>query len=466
MAGVPTPTLPRIPRWISLRNSLRFAYNPIATLDQYVAEYGPTFEFYLGGMVKGILTTDPGLAQHVLQKEHRKWRKSPIQTERMGYFLGNGLLTSDGDYWLRQRRLIQPGFHRKRLAGLTAIMNQEVDDFLDRRFEPALAAGQPIDMSPMMMELAFRVVAKSLFTTALTEEDLTLLADTVTVVQSFIARTFRQPYLIPWFRFSGQYREHKELSDRFEGVILKYIQGRRSSGERNDDLLQMLLEARYEDTGEGMTDRQLVEESAILFVAGHETTANALSWAWFLLGQHPEVVERLRREHEAVLGGREPAFEDLPKLEYTQQVIDEAMRLFPPAWITDRLCVEDDQYGELPLPKGSRVVAYIWGIHRRPGLWDEPGVFRPERFSRERRKEYHPFAYMPFGGGPRLCIGNNFALMEMQLVLVKMLRRYELEWSPGFEPELQPLITLRPRNGVLMRVRRKGEQTGVEGLNG
>ena len=183
------PSLPAIPRWATLRNSLRFAYNPIATLNQYVADYGPTFEFYLGGMVKGILTTDPGLAQHVLQKEHRKWRKSPIQTERMGYFLGNGLLTSDGDYWLRQRRLIQPGFHRKRLAGLTGIMNQEIEDFLEHRFEPALAAGQPVDMSPLMMELAFRVVAKSLFTTSLQEEDLAFLRDTVTVVQAFITRT-------------------------------------------------------------------------------------------------------------------------------------------------------------------------------------------------------------------------------------------------------------------------------------
>ncbi|MCB9348376.1 MAG: cytochrome P450 [Lewinellaceae bacterium] len=446
------PSLPAIPRWATLRNSLRFAYNPIVALDQYVAEYGPTFEFYLGGMVKGILTTDPGLAQHVLQKEHRKWRKSPIQTERMGYFLGNGLLTSDGDYWLRQRRLIQPGFHRKRLAGLTGIMNQEIEDFLEQRFQPALAGGQPVDMSPLMMELAFRVVAKSLFTTSLQEEDLAFLRDTVTVVQAFITRTFRQPYLIPWFRFSGLYREHKALSEKFDAIILQHIQARRSSNERHDDLLQMLLEARYEDTGKGMDDRQLTEESAILFVAGHETTANALSWMWHLLGQHPEVVARLRQEHEAVLGGREPGFEDLPQLEYTLQVIDEAMRLYPPAWITDRLCVEDDQYGDLPLPKGSRVVAYIYGIHRRPSLWDDPEAFRPERFSRERKKEYHPFAFMPFGGGPRLCIGNNFALMEMQLVLVKILQRYKLESAPGFEPELQPLITLRPRNGVMVRV--------------
>ncbi|MCB9266473.1 MAG: cytochrome P450 [Lewinellaceae bacterium] len=455
MASVFSSTLPSIPRWKSLRNSLRFAHNPIATLDQYISEYGPTYEFHLGGMVRGILTTDPGLAQHVLQKEHRKWRKSPIQTERMGHFLGNGLLTSDGEYWLRQRRLIQPGFHRKRLAALTTIMNREIDEFLNSRFEPALATGEPIDMSPMMMELAFRVVAKSLFNTGLDEEGLNFLGDTVTILQGFITRTFRQPYLIPWLRFSGQYRKHELLAEKFEKMILERIQGRRASGERHDDLLQMLLEARYEDTGEGMTDRQLLEESAILFVAGHETTANALSWAWHLLARHPEAVERLRREHNTVLGGREPAFEDLPRLEYTQQVIDEAMRLYPPAWITDRLCVEDGEYGGLPLPKGSRVVIYIWGIHRKPGLWEAPEAFRPERFSRERKGEYHPFAYMPFGGGPRLCIGNNFALMEMQLVLVKMLQRYEMSEVPGFEPGLQPLITLRPGNGVLVQVEKR-----------
>lgn len=455
MSDATIPSLPRVPRWKSLRNSLRFAYNPIATLDQYVAEYGPTFEFYLGGVVKGILTTDPGLAQFVLQKEHRKWRKSPIQTERMGHFLGNGLLTSDGDYWLRQRRLIQPGFHRKRLAGLTDIINREIDAFLERRFEPAPDAGQPVDVAPLMMELAFRVVAKSLFTTDLNEESLAFMSNALTEVQSFIARTFRQPYLIPWFHFSGLYREQEALANKFDNIILNYIQARQSSNVQYDDLLQMLLDARYEDTGEGMTDRQLVEESAILFAAGHETTANALTWICYLLGKHQEEVEKLRREHEAVLSGREPGFEDLLRLEYTQRVIDEAMRLYPPAWITDRLCVEDCQYEDLPLPKGSRVVAYIWGIHRHPGLWEDPGAFRPERFRPELRKNYHSFAYMPFGGGPRLCIGNNFALMEMQLVLVKMLRRYDIELIPGLEPELQPLITLRPGNGVMARVGRR-----------
>lgn len=456
MAEAPVPsTLPGVPRWKSLRNSMRFAYDPIAAIDQYIAEYGHTFEFYLGGVIKGILTTDPGLIQHVLQKEHRKWRKTPIQTERLGHFLGNGLLTSDGDYWLQQRRLIQPGFHRQRLAGLTAIMNREIDDFLEQRFEPCLSSGQALDLAPMMMELAFRVVAKSLFTAGLREDELDFLSDTVTRIQDFITRTLRQPYLMPWFRLSGQFGEHEALSEKFDNIILKHIQARRQPAQPHDDLLQMLLDARYEDSGKGMTDQQLVEESAILFVAGHETTANALSWAWYLLGRHPEVMERLRREHSEVLAGREPDFENLPRLEYTRQVIDEAMRLYPPAWITDRLSIEDGQYGELFLPKGSRVVAYIYGVHHRPSLWEDPEAFRPERFSREHNGKGAPFAYLPFGGGPRLCIGNNFALMEMQLVLVKMLERYELELLPGHEPGLQPLITLRPRNGVWMKVYKK-----------
>ena len=461
MPEVSIPTLPAVPRWKSLRNSLRFAHNPISIIDQYVAKYGETYEFHLGGVVKGILTVDPGLAQHVLQKEHRKWRKSPVQTERMGYFLGNGLLTSDGDYWLRQRRLIQPGFHRKRLAGLVEIMSSEIDDFLEDRFEPAVAAGQRVDMSPMMMELAFRVVAKSLFTTDLEEEDLHFLSAAISDVQAFITRTFRQPYLIPWFRFSGQYQTHKALANKYEDIILRYIHARRRSNDNYDDLLQMLLDSRYEDTDQGMSDRQLVEESAILFAAGHETTANALSWAWYLLGKHPEVVDRLRQEHREVLNGQPPGFDTLPQLEYTQQVINEVMRLYPPAWITDRLCIEDNQYAQHLLPKGSRVVTYIYGIHHRPDLWEEPEAFRPERFSKEARKEQHPFAYLPFGGGPRLCIGNNFALMEMQLVLIKMLQRYEIELVPGFEPGLQPLITLRPRNGVLVHVKKGGPQLHI-----
>ena len=455
MPATPFQSLSSIPRWKSLRNSLRFAHNPITVLNENTQHYGHTYRFHLGGFLPGILTTDPGLIQHILQRQHRSWRKSPVQTELLGEFLGNGLLTSDGEYWLRQRRLIQPGFHRARLEALSGIMLKEVDDFLDNRFEPAIRKSTLVDLAPLMMELAFRVVAKSLFTTDLREEDVQLLSRNVTAIQAYIMRTLRQPYLMPWFRLSGQAHRHKELSRQSDLTIMRYIQARRQSGVRNDDLLQMLLDARYEDTGQGMTDQQLMEEAAILFVAGHETTANALSWTWYLLSQHPSVVSRLREEFDSVLGGRPPVFADLPRLQYSMQVIEESMRLYPPAWITDRLAVEDNEYEGLFLPKGSRVVAYIYGVHHRPDLWPDPEAFRPERFAREEKGAYHSFAYMPFGGGPRQCIGNNFALMEIQLILLRMLSRYDMELDPGHEIGLEPLVTLRPRFGMRMIVKNR-----------
>jgi cytochrome P450 len=213
----------------------------------------------------------------------------------------------------------------------------------------------------------------------------------------------------------------------------------------------MLLDARYEDTGEGMNEKQLLDETLILFVAGHETSANALTWTWYLLSQHPEAVVKIRREIVEKIGDRPPEFADLPKLEYLTQVIEESMRLFPPAWITDRVAVDDDQYNGIDIPKGIAVVTYIYGAHHSPDYWPEPEKFIPERFSKENKKKQAPFSYLPFGGGPRLCIGNNFAMMEMQLALARLVPRYDFQLAEGQSIELQPLITLRPKNGIMMK---------------
>jgi cytochrome P450 len=217
----------------------------------------------------------------------------------------------------------------------------------------------------------------------------------------------------------------------------------------------MLLDARYEDTGEGMNDQQLFEECAILFVAGHETSANALAWTWYLLAQHPDVVQKAREELATVLGDRQPTFEELPKLEYLSQIIEESMRVYPPAWITDRIAAEDDEWNGIKIAKGVVVVTYFYGAHHSPNYWQNPEQFDPERFSKENKKQHIPFAYSPFGGGPRLCIGNNFAIMEMQLVLATMLRAYNFELIPNQTVIPQPLITLRPKTGIWMNWHKK-----------
>ncbi|HMQ46456.1 MAG TPA: cytochrome P450 [Saprospiraceae bacterium] len=440
----------KVPRWVSMRNSLRFANNPVQVINENLEKYGSTYSFHLGGLFPGIQTIEPELIQHVFQRNHRIWRKSYIQTKQLAHFLGNGLLTSEGDYWLRQRRLIQPGFHKARLAALTNIMSNEIDLFLEQRFDSLVRQDAEVDVAPLMMEMALRIVGKSLFSTDIPDDELEIIGKNVTQIQHFMMRNLRQPYLGFWFAWSGEKRRHERMAAQSNGFLLKYINARRQSGQAYDDLLQMLLDARYEDTGQGMTDKQLLEESLILMVAGHETTANALTWTLYLLAQHPEVAEKMRQEAAAVLQGRTPGFEDLPKLGYTLQVIKESMRLYPPAWITDRIAVTDDEFQGMVLPKGSRIVAYIMGVHRNPEYWDHPDAFQPERFAPGR--EQHSFAYLPFGGGPRLCIGNNFALMEMQLVLVNVLQRYRFEVLPDFPVEMEPLITLRPKHGMRLKI--------------
>lgn len=414
---------------------------------------GPTYRMYLAGIKPGILTIEPEIIQQILQKNHRNYLKSPLHFEKLAHFLGNGLLSSEGNYWLRQRRLIQPGFHRQRLAALTDIMQDTIEQQL-LRLEDRLQEG-PVDVYQEMMEMAFRVVAASLFSTNLSEEDLQELSYAITTLQEFIILQIRQPYLNPWFRISGQIRKHEELTHRADRVIISTIKKRKAGEETADDLLQMLLDSRYEDNGEGMNEQQLLDESKIIFVAGHETSANALAWTWYLLAQHPEVTAKIRAEIEAVVGDRRPTFSDLPKLSYLVQVIEESMRLYPPAWITDRLAVQNDEVKGVKIPAGAMAIPYIYGAHHNPAVWDEPESFRPERFEPEAKKKIPAYAYLPFGGGPRLCIGNNFAIMEMQLILVEMIRRYHFELLPGQQIEKKALVTLRPYPGVLMRFQKR-----------
>ncbi|MEM8909110.1 MAG: cytochrome P450 [Bacteroidota bacterium] len=445
---------PLIPRWRALQNLLRFVSNPIPVLDNYTQELGDTFCLYMGGKEKAIMTSNPHIIQHVLQKNHRNYRKSAIQVDQLAHFIGKGLLTSEGAYWLQQRRLIQPGFHRNRLAGLVEIMLTEIDLFLDQL--SAKADGkQTIDIAQVMLEMAFIIVAKSLFSTGVEKQVLDQLSHNITAIQSYVIRQIRQPYLLPWFKLTKAKQQHEQLAHRSNRIILDIIHQRRQSQTRPDDLLEMLLDARYEDTGTGMNDQQLLEESLILFVAGHETSANALAWTWYLLGQHPEVVQQIREEFNQVLGDRRPQFSDLPQLAYLQRVIQESMRLFPPAWITDRVPIQTDQVQGFEFPKDMIVGLYIYGVHHDPKYWPNPHQFDPSRFEKARIKERPAYAYLPFGGGPRQCIGNNFAMMEIQLILIRMLQRFDLSLVPNQDIQLYPMITLRPKQGIFVTMKKR-----------
>jgi cytochrome P450 len=422
------------------------AHNPVQVLSKYTALYGDTFLFYFGGVKEAIVTTNPVVIQHVLKTNWENYHKSHIQKKRMGHFLGKGLLTTEGEAWKTQRRLIQSGFERKQLEVLSSIMQVSLDDSL-RDFDRQARSG-PVDIYPLMMKITFAMVGKSLFGACLKEEDIETISEAIATVQEFMVRQTIQPYLNPWFAVSGELRRHWEMRSHAFGILGDYIRRRREE-EPGHDLLQILLDARYSD-GSRMDDELVVSESMQLLVAGHETSSNALSWILYLLSTRPDCVDRIRDEFDCVLGEKPLGFSDVPKFEFTTQVIMEALRLYPPFWMVDRMALADDRAGDVDIPRGSTVVVFIYGTHHSPRYWENPESFDPERFSKANEKLHTPFAHLPFGAGPRGCIGGNYAMLQMLMILSVLLRKYDFQLVPGQTIEPRPMVILRPEHGIRM----------------
>jgi cytochrome P450 len=422
------------------------ARNPVQVLSKYNELFGDTFRFYLGGLKEAIVTTNPAVIQHVLKTNAENYQKSEIQVKRMGHFLGKGLLTTHGEAWRTQRRLIQKGFDRKQLDALSSIMQDSLADSL-QDFDRQVRVG-PVDIYTHLMKMTFAMVARSLFGARLKGDDIALVSHTICTVQEFIVRQTIQPYLNPWFAASGELRKHEEMRVRADSILMAYIKQRRNQ-EPGQDLLQTLMDARYSD-GEGMSDELVLSESMQLLVAGHETSSNALSWLLYLLSSRPDCLERVRQEFDSVLGDAPLSHGDVPKLEFTTQVIQEGLRLYPPFWMIDREAVADDRVGDLVIPRGSTVIVYVYGAHHAPRYWENPESFDTERFTKANDKLRTPFTYLPFGGGPRGCIGGNYAMLQILMILNAVLRRYDFELTPGQTIEARPMVILRPKHGIRM----------------
>lgn len=419
----------------SIPRMLKQVKDPIGTMEESMRIYDGTYSVFLGSR-KYIVTQDPVFIEHVLRGNHRNYHKSPLQSQQLGRFLGKGLLTSNGDFWLRQRRLIQPGFHAEKIKALYTIIANTADKFLS-----TLKTGQQ-DVYPLMNFLALDLVINTLFDIKIPTEVRNRLSRFVNETQAFVIKDIRQPYKSWWFKVSGEYRHNENLSREAREIVRGLIQQRKNSGERRDDLLDMLLDARYEDNGEPMEEEQMIDEILVLIIAGHETTANALSWALYLLAEHPQEQDHVRSiskdlsKEEAVLN------------EALNNVIKESMRLYPPAWISDRLALADDEVNEFKFPKDTIVIMFYYGLHRNPEFWKNPESFIPSRFSKDNFDKRASKAFYPFGGGPRLCIGNNFAMAEMTIFLQHFLRQYSVA-STGVKPKINALVTLKPDQVVL-----------------
>lgn len=421
-----------------LRNLLQLARHPIPTFTEYLRRYGDNFSMRVGGTRTTFFTADAEVARHVLQRNHRNYEKSEIQTGQLGKYLGYGLLTNTGDDWLRQRRLIQPGFHRQRLTALTSDMQSVIEETC-----AGAAAGGPFDLFDFTRRVAFGIIVRALFSGAFGKGETQRLHAILDRLQAYVIYPIRMPFLQLPLRLAGFERRYLALAGESRALIQQTVAVRKElctggPAQVPDDLLQMLLDTRYEDTGEPMSDRQLIDEIQILFVAGYETTANALAWTLWLLLKYPSVMQRLRE-------GDDPG--------YLTQVIEETMRLYPPAWITDRVALGPDTAGGFTINKGVTIGVFIYGIHHSERYYAEPEAFRPERMHPDAKRERHPFSFLPFGGGPRQCIGNHFAMLEMQLLLRHLVDTYDLSGVGQLpEPLPKPYITLHQDRPVRVRL--------------
>ncbi|MBR9846191.1 MAG: cytochrome P450 [Algicola sp.] len=431
--------IPTVPLNRFLKHSLEILKNPLPFHRQNFNEKGDVFKLKVGFKSEVFFIRDTAFAQYVLQKNQKNYVKSKIQTEDLVKYVGEGLLTSEGEKWKKQRKMMQPAFHKKQLENLLSGMQ----DTIVSEFKK-IKTDKTIDIFPVLNDLPFQTVVKSLFTKAAKETDMERLQFITEANQRMLVKELRQPYLGWWFKSSGTLNKHLNLSTEARTILKGIVEERKTSGQRFGDLLDMLLETRYDD-GKGMIETQLIDEILIIFTAGHETTSNALTFTFQLLAKHPEWQDKIYEEWFN-LKDETDLMTRISASKVCQQVLEESMRLFPPAYFIDRVNVNDDEFKGMHFEAGSNLLFSVYEMHRHPELWNHPEQFLPERFNEGGRQ--FSSQYFPFGAGPRKCIGNNFAMFEMIIAVSELISKYKIH--ADFDTiEITPLITLKPKNAFL-----------------
>jgi cytochrome P450 len=423
--------------------------DPLAFFVRMMEEYGDLVYLNMGFRGMYLVSEAEGL-KYILQDNNRNYGKGYDVTKPL---IGNGLVTSEGEFWRRQRRLMQPMFHRQKINQFSEVMVDTTNEII-ASWEANTRQSAELDVAAEMTRITQQVIARTMFSTDVGDQT-DVLCEAFDNGLEYLNQHMFNPLPFIDKLPTATNRRFKHSLALLNEVMYGLINARRNSGDNPGDLLSMLLQARDEETGEGMSDEQIRDEVLTIFFAGHETTASTLSWTWYLLSQYPEVEARMVAELADVLGGRMPTFEDFPRLVYTRRVVDEVLRLYPPAWMFARTVLEDDEVCGYHVPAGSMLMLSPYVTHRNPAYWDAPETFDPDRFLPERVAERPKYAYFPFGGGPRLCIGRDFALMEAVLVIAVIAQQYQLRLAPGREVHAQPIATLRPRPGVFVNISRR-----------
>ena len=409
------------------------------------------------GLTRGHLVSDPAVVRRVLLDNIDNYDKHTPAFDAVRVVLGNGMLTSGGAFWRRQRRIAQPAFHGESVRHFAPVISRLAAE-MAAEWERAAAAGESVDACTDMMRVTLRIVAETLFGDDLAGAAAEINRVFPMILACLAARVvspIRPPLWLPTANNRRLRPALQSLSTIVEGLIAtkrRRLAAGSGPPDRRRDLLTILMLARDAETGEAMSDAQLRDEVMTLMIAGHETTANALSWLWFLLDRHPDEQERLRAELVAATGGRAPTVEDLPQLPRLKAVIQETLRLYPPVWMFDRRALGPDDLGGTKVAKGDLVIFCPYAIHRLPELWPDPEAFRPERFEAGREEQKNKFAYLPFSAGPRTCIGNSFAMIESQIIVGTLLSRFRVRLADPTPIIPKPRVTLRTSRPVILRL--------------
>jgi cytochrome P450 len=399
------------------------------------ARHGDTYRVYVPARRSyTYVIHHPDDVKRVLVSNHRNYTKG-VGLDRVRILLGKGIMTSEGELWKRQRYMMQPMFHRRVISGFATVIAQANDRCIER-WQGLARRGEPINLTDEMSELTLEIVLRSIFGRDLDRLTQQLGGNPFEVVAREPSRDLQ---------FAYKFRSLTKL-------VAQLIAQRRAGSEEHLDFVAMLMNARDKESGEPMGERELIDEIMTLVVAGHETTASGLNWTWYLLSQHPQVEARLHAEIDAAADMPAPTLGEVEQLRYTRQVIDEALRLYPPGWVLSRRTIEADELGGYPVPAGTNVLLPLYLLHRHPRFWRDPEAFEPERFAPEHESQRPRFAYMPFAAGPRHCIGESFALYEMHMHLYKVARHYRLRYVPDKPLELEAQINLRTRHPLHMRL--------------
>ena len=406
-----------------------------------------------------VLLTDPKLVRYVLQTNQKQYKKSS-QYESLKLIIGEGLVTSEAEMWKKQRKLIQPVFHREYIHSLFGDMLHSTNEMISE-WKEKLKTDSDIDMSEEMMKITLQIIGKTMLSVDVKAE-----AKAVDVSLSYLLRevnkkTMQAINLPLWVPVPSNFKFKKEMKV-LDGIIYKIINERRKTAAQKGDLLDILMASKYEDTGETMPDELLRDEVMTIFLAGLETTANALAWTFYLISQNPEVYKKLKEEIKTIVGDGEITFQHLQQLKYTKACLNESMRLYPPIWLIGRRALEDNMIGDYLIKKDTDLFITPYIVHRHPDYWKNPEAFDPDRWETKEVQEMDKFAYFPFAAGPRMCIGNNFALFEADIIITKVIQNFDFEYIGQLAPVMDPTVTLRIKDGVPMKLVKRRSSEHVE----